>query len=101
MKLSLDLKGLSILPLLKKNISLLLLLFLVIVGLMAGYVIFGEVRKVSQARTDNSAASIGQILRVNITAHEELQKRLRENTQFVPGDTPNADSFGIAPVANP
>ena len=68
---------------------------------MAGFVIFNEARKVSQARTDNSASSIGQILRVNIAQHEELLKRLDENSRFQPQDIPNADAFGNPPSKTP
>ena len=98
MKLSINLKGVSIVPLLKKNISLLLLVFLVLVALLAGLIVFNEVRKVSQARTDNSAANIGRILRVNTGKHEELEKQLDENSRFIPQDVPNADAFGSPPV---
>lgn len=101
MKISLNLKSLPIVPFIKKNTSLLMLLFLVVVALAAGWIMFSEVRKVSQARVDNSAANIGKILRVNTVQHEELVKRLDENSRFIPNDVPNADSFGVPPTKTP
>lgn len=98
MKLSINLKSVPLIPLLKKNISLLLLLCLIIVALASAWVMFSEIRKVSQARVDNSAANIGKILRVNISQHAELEKRLEENSRFIPEDIANADAVGVPPT---
>lgn len=101
MKLSINLKSLPLISLLKKNISLLLLLCLIVVALAAGWVMFSEIRKVSQARVDNSAANIGKILRVNTAQHAELEKRLEENSRFIPEDVSNADAVGVPPTKTP
>lgn len=92
-----NLSSLSLGEKLKNNVSLLLLIFLGIVALMAGFVMFKEVRKLSLASMDTSAVT-GQIVRVNMTQHQAIEQRLEENLRFTPEIVQNADSFGSAPI---
>jgi hypothetical protein len=101
--MKLDFKNLGSLAIgdkIKNNVSLLLLIVLGIIALMAGFVMFKEVRRVSQVRTDTSAVT-GQIVRVNVTQHQAIEQKLEENLRFTPEIVPNADAFGSAPVIAP
>ncbi len=80
----------------KKNLSLLLLICLVLIVLLVGYVVYQEVRKMSQVTADTSGVT-GQIVRVNLTQHQELSNRLDESQRFVPKSIPGNSIFSTAP----
>lgn len=67
----------------KKNLSLLLLIFLIIIFISVGFVVFKEVRNISRATADLSGIT-GQTVRVNLGLHQELSNHLDENQRFVP-----------------
>jgi hypothetical protein len=96
MKLSFDIKGASIIDSLKKRLSLGLWIFLLVVALFSGYIIFQEVKKITQANADTSGIT-GETVRVNISQHQALEQRLNENLQFSPEPIPGADAFGAQP----
>lgn len=100
MKLSgLNFKTTSLGEVLKKNISIVLWIFVLVIVLSVAYIVYQEIRRVSQVRTDNSGV-YGQIVRVNVGQHEALEKRLNENERFAPHVIPGADVFNTAPSIN-
>ncbi len=98
MKLSLNLKSVgAVTNILKNNFSIVLWVFLGLIALLTGLVIFREVGKVSQVQTDTSGI-LDKIVRVNLGSYQALEKRLGENSSFRPGPIDGADSFGPAPI---
>ena len=98
MKLSLNLKsGTAAIHKLKDNFSLGLWVFLFIIAVLTGLVIFKEVRKVSQVQTDTSGLW-DKIVRVNLSLHKNLETRLSENSSFQPQTVPGVKAFSAAPV---
>lgn len=98
MKLSFNIKGDSIVKLFKHNLSIVLWAFLLVVALMTGWIIWGELSKISQVRTDNAAIQ-SKIVRLNLAKYRELEARLDENARFQPQPVPRADAFSAAPQA--
>lgn len=97
MKLSINLKTESVVELLKKNISIILWVFLLIIFVLVGLIIFREYGKISQVRSDTSGVT-GQTVRVNVQQHQEIENQFSENERFVPQAVPGSDSFGAAPT---
>lgn len=95
MKLAINLKLSSVLDLFRKNLGFGLLAFLVLIGILTFFVMYGEVRKITESQIDSSNSS--QIVRVNLDAHKQLEKKLNDNTNFVPVSVPGANAFGTAP----
>lgn len=100
MKLPIDLKGVSPLKIFKKNFSIVLWVFLGIILVLTGLVIFKEVRKVTQVQT-NPEGALDRIVRVNLTQHQALEKLLGDNSSFEPQPVPGANAFGSAPAKAP
>lgn len=97
-KIPINLKGLdALLDKAKGKLSILLWVFLGIIVLFTGLVIFQEVRKVTLVQTDTSGI-LDRIVRVNLGQHQALEKRLGENTSFQPWPVAGADAFGSAPA---
>ena len=96
MKLSLNFKLGSLTDILKKNLSFVLLGFLIFIAILVGFVIYGELRKISDAK--GNSANAAQIVRVNLDAHKQLEKKLNDNSTFEPKVVEGADSFGTAPT---
>ena len=95
---SLNLKTVAaLLDRVKSNFSLVLWVFLGIIIVLTGLVIYQEVRKVSSVQTD-TAGILDRIVRVNMGQHESLEKKLGENSSFQPWPVAGADAFGPAPV---
>ena len=96
MKLSINLNSASLVTILKKNISIVLLGFLLLVLLLASYIIFQEYRKIALVRSDTSGVT-GQTVRVNLSQYDSLVQALEENQRFTPQPIPGSSSFGAAP----
>lgn len=100
MKLSFNLKNISVLGTLKKKLGLLLWIFLLLVALLTGTIIFKEWRKIVLVNSDTSGVT-GQIVKVNIKQYQTLENQLNENARFVPQSVDGADAFGSAPIKTP
>ncbi len=92
MKLSFDIKNISILKKLFGNVGILLSVVLGLLILGVGWVIFGEVSKITQLKTDVATAQ-SKITRVNIDKHKEVEKWLDENAAFIPSPIIETDAF--------
>lgn len=90
--LKLDLKSLTGILLKKLPVVLWLLLGLVI--LAEGWVIKGSVDKILVA-TDQSQFAGAQLVRVNFSEYEKIEKRLNDNLQFLPPEPSTGDPFGL------
>lgn len=95
MKLSVNIKFSSLVGIFKKNLSLVLLGFLVLIFLMAGFVVYGEIRKITESK--GNPATAGQIVRVNLEGHKQLEKKLNDNMTYEPQSVDGAEAFGTAP----
>lgn len=97
MKLSLDLKNITVLNKLKGNFSILLWVAILVVAFLTGLVVFNEVRKITQVQTDTSGI-LDRIVRVKLSNHENLEKRLGENSSFQPVKIEGAEAFSPVPL---
>lgn len=97
MKLSFNIKGGSVLTTIKKKIGMLLGLFLLVVAILAGLVIYKEWKKISLVRSDTSGIT-GQIVKVNLNQYQDLETQLNDNINFAPQTIEGSESFGTAPV---
>lgn len=98
MKLSLNFKNTTaILAKLKSSLSIALWIFLIIITVFTGLVVFKEFQKISQVQTDTSSI-LDKIVRVNLPLHQTLEKKLGENSSFQSAPIEGANAFGIAPV---
>ncbi len=95
MKLKINLNFHSILDYFKKNLSIVMLTFLILVLILVGFIIFDEIKKITQV--NDNAESSGQILRVNLEKHKQLEKTLNNNSTFSPELIDGAGAFGVAP----
>jgi hypothetical protein len=80
----------------KIKLSLALWGLVAIIAVLAGLVIFKEVRKVTGVQTD-SAAIFNRIVRVNMAQYKDLETRLTENSSFEPQPVPGAEAFSASP----
>lgn len=97
-KIPINLKGLgNLVNTVKGKFSILLWVFLGLIIIFTGLVIFQEVRKVTSVQIDTSGI-LDRIVRVNLQQHGELENRLGENTSFQPWPVAGADAFGLAPA---
>lgn len=92
MQLKLDYK--SFLAKLMAKFSLVLWLFLALVILAEAWVIKASVDKVLTAN-DLTQFSSAQLTRVNFNTYESIDKRLTENSAFLPEEPNTADPFGL------
>lgn len=95
MKLPGNIKLNSIADFAKKNLSVALLAFLVLVLITVYFIVYAEWRKISDSSGDSK--NPGQIVRVNLDSHKELEKKLNENVTFTPSTVNGADAFGLPP----
>ncbi len=83
----------------KKHLSTVLLVFIGVVALLVGFVVYREVRKFTQANSDTSGIT-GQIVKTNLNAHEGLTKRLEDYSRFSPRSISGNTVFSTAPRQN-
>ncbi|HMR55158.1 MAG TPA: hypothetical protein PKD34_01020 [Candidatus Doudnabacteria bacterium] len=95
-KLKFDLKG--ILPLVFRRFSLVLWIALGLVIAAEGFVIKRSFDKIMIANDSSLFANV-QLIRVNFNTYDEIEKRLNENTNFLPPQPIAADPFGLPPEA--
>ena len=98
MKLNLNFKQLSSLKKIKFSIASVLWVCVGIILVLTGLVVFSEVRKITLVQTDTSGI-MDRIVRVKLPQHEELQKKLGENTSFRAAPVEGAEAFRIPPRA--
>ncbi len=96
MKLSIDFKNISVLNKLKGNFAIILWVFLLIIAALTGIVIYQEVGKVTVVQTDADGI-LDRIVRVKLSNHESLEKKLSENSSFQSVSVDGADAFGMPP----
>lgn len=82
--------------LLKKHLSGVLWVFLLIVAALVGYVVFKEVRKFTQVNVDNSGIT-GQIVRTDMSGHDALTQTLQNYSGFVPRAISGNSVFNTLP----
>ncbi len=87
----------DLVPLLLSKFSLILWIFLAIVILVEGWVIKSSVDKVLAAN-DLSQFAGAQLTRVSFDVYDQIEKRLTENSSFLPSQPTTADPFGRAPL---
>lgn len=95
MKLKINFNFHNILDYFKKNLSIVMLAFLVLVLILVGFIIFDEIKKITQVT--GAPENSGQILRVNLEKHRKLEKTLNDNSTFSPEEVDGAGAFGVAP----
>ncbi len=91
-KFSFDFKNIS--QAIIKRFSLVLWLVLGLVILAEAWVIKGSVDKIFAAN-DDSAFPNAQLVRVNFTLYDEIEKRMIENQTYLPPEPSTRDPFGI------
>lgn len=95
MNLNIKLDYKSILSKLLAKFSIVLWVFLGLVIFAEALVIQDSVAKILQAN-NLSQFSGAQLTRVNFTLYEQLEKRLTENSAFLPDEPSTEDPFGLA-----
>lgn len=95
MKLAINLKFGSLADLFKKQLSFVLLGFIILIAIMSLFEMYGEIKKITEA--NKSSISQAQIVRVNLEGHQQLEKKLNDNSTFEPVPVAGADAFGTAP----
>ena len=92
MKISLDLKKFGIAKKIKKHFSLVLWAFLGVLTLTVGWVVYGEVAKIRQLRTDAETVQ-KKMVRVDMDKHKKFEEALNRNASFIPETLPEIDAF--------
>lgn len=97
MKLSINLNTASVINFAKHKFFIILWVFLGVIAVLTGLVVYNEVQKISQSQAD-TAGIMDKIVRLNLTQHQTLEKRLSENSSFQPIPVPGANAFGMPPI---
>ena len=91
-KIDIDLK--SIAAQARKNIPVVLWVFLLLVVLLEAWVIKGAIDMVLYARNSESLVQ-GQIVRVNFEQYDLIEKRLENNRVFTASEPTQGSPFGL------
>ncbi|HAG27484.1 TPA: hypothetical protein DCG61_01730 [Patescibacteria group bacterium] len=98
LSLSFDIKG--ILPALFKKFSLVLWIALALLIVAEGLIIKRSFDKIMTANDSSLYANV-QLVRVNFNTYDQIEKRLNENTNFLPSTPVSPDPFGLPPSNSP
>lgn len=96
MKINLKFDFKKIIPIILNRFSLVLWLILLLVALAESYVISASVAKINRANEQGEIDS-AQLVRINFSAYDTIEKRLNHNQEFVPQEPTSSDPFGLPP----
>lgn len=94
MKLNFSVNYKDVLAFLMKRINLVLWIFLGLVLLAEGFVIKDSISKVLLI-ADQSQIAGAQLVRVDFNLYDSIEKRLNENSQYLPSSLDSPDPFGL------
>ncbi len=97
MNISLDFK--TILSYVLKRFSLALWVLLAFVIIAEGFTIKSSINKIQKAN-EQTQFNGSQLIRVNFTTYDSIEKRLNSNSSFVPAEPTTIDPFGLADNPN-
>ncbi len=84
----------KIIQVLLKNFAIVLWVFLGLVIIAEGFVIKDSFSKILTV-ADQSQFVGSQLIRVNFTAYDQIEKKLEENSKFLPSFDNIPDPFGV------